>query len=132
MKTWIRIPVLVLFTVLLAGAALGQEVAFKDPTGDDKGPGTYVYPTDKVYTAGSFDLTEFKMKVSGGKAEFSVSVNTKLEDLASSITVMTKNQMSDFAMLDLNDVFLYVAGTEGSGTYTDVTLDRNGSVSDNV
>ncbi len=58
--------------------------------------------------------------------------NTKLEDLASSITVMTKNQMSDFAMLDLNDVFLYVAGTEGSGTYTDVTLDRNGSISDNV
>jgi outer membrane receptor for ferric coprogen and ferric-rhodotorulic acid len=58
--------------------------------------------------------------------------NTKLEDLASSITVMTKNQMSDFAMIDLNDVFLYVAGTEGSGTYTDVTIDRNGSVSDNV
>jgi outer membrane receptor for ferric coprogen and ferric-rhodotorulic acid len=58
--------------------------------------------------------------------------NTKLEDLASSITVMTKNQMSDFAMLDLNDVFLYVAGTEGTGTYTDYGLDRNGSISDNV
>ncbi len=80
MKTWIRVPVLVLFTVLVAGAALGQEVSFKDPTGDDKGPGTYVYPTDKVYAAGSFDLTEFKMKVSGDKAEFSVSVGTKLED----------------------------------------------------
>ena len=80
MKTWIRIPVLVLFTVLLAGAALGQEVSFKDPSGDDKGPGGYVYPTDKVYTAGSFDLTELKMKVSGGKADFQVSVGTKLED----------------------------------------------------
>jgi hypothetical protein len=58
--------------------------------------------------------------------------NTKLDDLASSITVMTKEQMSDFAMLDMNDVFLYVAGTEGTGTYTDYTLDRNGSLSDNV
>ncbi len=58
--------------------------------------------------------------------------NTKLDDLASSITVMTKGQMSDLAMLDINDVFLYVAGTEGTGTYTDYTLDRNGSLSDNV
>jgi carbohydrate-binding DOMON domain-containing protein len=80
MKNGIRIPVLVLFTVLVAGAALGQEVSFKDPSGDDKGPGNYVYPTDKVYTAGSFDLTEFKMKVSGDKADFSVSIGGKLED----------------------------------------------------
>jgi hypothetical protein len=58
--------------------------------------------------------------------------NTKLDDLASSITVMTKEQMSDFGMLDINDVFLYVAGTEGTGTYTDYSLDRNGSLSDNV
>src|SRR5450432_1218962 len=34
--------------------------------------------------------------------------NTKLDDLASSITVMTKEQMSDFGMLDINDVFRYV------------------------
>ncbi len=58
--------------------------------------------------------------------------NTKLDDLASSITIMTKGQMADFAMLDMNDVFLYVAGTEGTGTYTDYTLDRNGSIGDNV
>ncbi|MEO6993036.1 MAG: TonB-dependent receptor plug domain-containing protein, partial [Lacunisphaera sp.] len=58
--------------------------------------------------------------------------NTKLDDLASSITIMTKDQMSDFAMLDMNDVFLYVGGTQGTGTYTDYSLDRNGSISDNV
>jgi outer membrane receptor for ferric coprogen and ferric-rhodotorulic acid len=58
--------------------------------------------------------------------------NTKLDDMASSITVMTKGQMSDFGMLDINDIFLYVAGTEGTGTYTDYSLDRNGSLSDNV
>lgn len=58
--------------------------------------------------------------------------NTKLDDLASSITIMTKEQMADLAMTDINDVFLYVAGTEGTGTFTDYTLDRNGSISDNV
>lgn len=58
--------------------------------------------------------------------------NSKLEDLAASITVVTKEQMQDFAMLDINDVFLYTASTEGTGTYTDFTVDRNGSVSDNV
>jgi hypothetical protein len=58
--------------------------------------------------------------------------NSKLEDLASSVTVMTKEQMTDFAMLDINDVFLYTAGTEGTGTFTDYTIDRNGSVSENV
>ena len=80
MKKWLRFPVLLLATAVLAGSALAQEVSFKDPTGDDKGPGTYVYPTDKVYKAGSFDLTAFKAKVSGDKVEFSVSVNSTLED----------------------------------------------------
>jgi outer membrane receptor for ferric coprogen and ferric-rhodotorulic acid len=58
--------------------------------------------------------------------------NAKLDDLASSISIVTTQQMADFGMLDLNDVFLYVAGTEGTGTYTDFTLDRNGSIGDNV
>jgi hypothetical protein len=58
--------------------------------------------------------------------------NSKLEDLAASITVVTKEQMQDFAMLDINDIFLYTASTEGTGTYTDFTVDRNGSVSENV
>jgi len=58
--------------------------------------------------------------------------NTKVEDLATSITIVTKEQMADFAMLDMNDVFLYTANTEGTGTYTDYQIDRNGSVQDNV
>ncbi len=58
--------------------------------------------------------------------------NTKLEDLGSSVSVMTKEQMSDFAMLDINDIFLYTGNAEGTGTYTDVSVDRNGSVQDNV
>jgi carbohydrate-binding DOMON domain-containing protein len=63
-----------------AAAALAQEVAFKDPTGDDKGPGTYTYPTDPVYKPGSFDLTDFKFTVKGSKADVAVTVNSSLED----------------------------------------------------
>src|SRR5947209_18960951 len=58
--------------------------------------------------------------------------NSKLEDLASSISVVTKEQMNDFAMLDINDVFNYTANTEGTGTYTDFSINRNGDANDNV
>jgi outer membrane receptor protein involved in Fe transport len=63
-------------------------------------------------------------------------INSNIQDLASSITVVTKTQMEDFAMLDVNDIFLYVGNAEGTGTYTAGTgtgpADRNGSVQDNV
>jgi len=45
---------------------------------------------------------------------------------------MTKEQMSDFAMLDINDIFLYSVSTEGSGEYTDFAVNNNGQVADNV
>jgi carbohydrate-binding DOMON domain-containing protein len=81
MKSWFRFLVLAAVAATLAGgSALAQEVSFKDPTGDDKGPGKYTYPTDVVYKAGSFDLTELKVKQSGSKVDFDVSVNAALED----------------------------------------------------
>ncbi len=64
----------------LAAAASGQQVTFKDPTGDDKGPGNYKYPTDTVYKAGSFDLTQFTAKKNGDKVDFEVTLNSNLED----------------------------------------------------
>ena len=72
--------------ILAAAVALGastasaQEVVFKDPTGDDNGPGKYVYPTDPVYKPGSFDLTQLRVKQAGDKVTFEVSVNADLED----------------------------------------------------
>lgn len=65
---------------LSAVPARAQEVVFKDPIGDDHGPGKYVYPTDPVYKPGSFDLTELKVTQKGGKVTFAVSVNSDLED----------------------------------------------------
>jgi carbohydrate-binding DOMON domain-containing protein len=66
--------------VLVAGMAAAQEVLFKDPTGDDDGPGKYLYPTDKVYKPGSFDLTQLRVSQAGDKVTFEVSVNSDIED----------------------------------------------------
>lgn len=43
-------------TVLAFGSRVG---GLTDPTGDDNGPGSYVYPTDGAFNAGSLDLTNF-------------------------------------------------------------------------
>jgi len=59
-------------------------------------------------------------------------LNTKLDDLGASISVITKQQISDFAMVDINDIFMYAGNTEGTATYSDLTIDRNGNTSDNV
>ncbi len=59
-------------------------------------------------------------------------LNSKLEDLGASISVITKQQMFDTAALDLNDIFLYEANTEGTGNYTQFTPNRNGGVIDGV
>ena len=66
--------------LLGAGAFPAQAVEFKDPTGDDFGPGNYVYPTDTVYKAGSFDMTAFALEADGKKANVSVTLNSALED----------------------------------------------------
>jgi len=51
-------------------------------------------------------------------------LNSNLADLAASITVVTKQQLDDTGALDINDVFLYEANTEGAGTYTPSNLSR--------
>ena len=59
-------------------------------------------------------------------------LNSKLEDIGTAIVVMTKKPMADFALLDINDIFLHSVGTEGSGDYTDFAVNNAGSVADNV
>jgi len=74
-----RVSTFALVLFFAAGTAGAAGVTFKDPTGDDKGPGTYIYPTDGVYTAGSFDLVEFSVS-EGDNPEFKVTVNNRLAD----------------------------------------------------
>lgn len=84
------------------------------------------------------ELSPFQVSASTDKGYYASNtlsgtrINTKLEDLGASISVVTRQQMEDLALLDINDVFLYEANTEGTGTYTDFTIDRNGAVTDNV
>jgi len=101
---------LVVLSFIFCGAlAYSQEVTFKDPTGDDKGPGNYVYPTDAVYKPGSFDITQFTMKVNGDQANFDVTVNSKLED--------PWGMRVGFAV-QMVFIFIDTDGKEGSG-FTD-------------
>ena len=55
-------------------------------------------------------------------------LNTSLADLAASITVVTRQQMLDTAAIDMNDVFLYEANTEGTGNYTSFSYDSGGVI----
>jgi len=59
-------------------------------------------------------------------------LNSKLEDLGSSITVVTKQQMTDLGLLDINDVFRYEASTEGTDNFTGFVRNRTGGVGDQV
>ncbi|MBI5691998.1 MAG: hypothetical protein HZC55_18100 [Verrucomicrobia bacterium] len=58
-------------------------------------------------------------------------LNSKIEDLAASISVVTKQQLLDTAAVDINDVFMYESNTEGIYQWTSFTVDR-GNVSDDV
>ena len=55
-------------------------------------------------------------------------LNSKIEDLGASITVVTKQQLLDTAALDINDIFLFEANTEGTAQFTDQTVDFQGRV----
>lgn len=59
-------------------------------------------------------------------------MNTKLEDIAASITVITKQQMMDLALLNMDDIFSYEASTEGTRNYTAFSFDRNQVAIDNT
>ncbi len=49
MKSTIPAPIVALLPgLLLAGPAVADSLSFYDPTGDDNGPGSYLYPTDSV------------------------------------------------------------------------------------
>lgn len=98
-------------------------------------------PARKKGTEDLVELSPFEVKAESNgyyspNTMSGTRINSSIQDLASSITVVTKTQMQDLAMLDMNDVFLYAGNTEGTGTYTAGTgvgvADRNGSVADNV
>jgi carbohydrate-binding DOMON domain-containing protein len=106
---WTTLALATVACILLAVPADAQKVSFKDPTGDDNGPGAYTYPTDGVYKSGSFDLTGFSLEVKGKKADVSVDLNSTLED--------PWNMRTGFSV-QMIFVFIDTDGKEGSGFTT--------------
>jgi len=47
-------------------------------------------------------------------------INSKVENLGASITVVTKRQLNDTAALDINDIFRYEANVEGTYNFTSI------------
>jgi carbohydrate-binding DOMON domain-containing protein len=80
MKSVFSLRAVGIATLIAFGAGAANAVEFTDPKGDDKGPGKYVYPTDGVYKAGSFDITKFSAVKSGANVDFSLEVATGLDD----------------------------------------------------
>ena len=75
-----------------------------DPAGDDNGPGTYQYPTDSSFAAGSFDLTRFQVLSDGTFAYLRVTLATLVPT---------------FGVLDgaqLLDVYVHVPGASATST----------------
>jgi carbohydrate-binding DOMON domain-containing protein len=103
-----RFAVFTLGAALLAAPALaGDKVSFKDPTGDDNGPGSYKYPTDTVYKRGSFDLTDFTFEKKGDKADVTLGFNTTLEDVW---------KMGSGFSVQMAFIFIDTDGKPGSGS----------------
>ena len=75
-----------------------------DPTGDDNGPGTYQYPTDSSFVAGSFDLTRFQVLSDGTFAYLRVTLRT---------LVPTFGAIDGAQLLD---VYVHVPGASATST----------------
>jgi carbohydrate-binding DOMON domain-containing protein len=66
---------------LISLAHAGLVIEFKDPAGDDKGPGNYKYPTKGDYRKGDFDITSVKIEDKGDTVEFRVTVKNRIRDV---------------------------------------------------
>jgi outer membrane receptor protein involved in Fe transport len=113
-------------TIAASSVAIAQQTAQPNtgPAGTAAPVGTAA-PEEKA-----IQLSPFQVNSSRDRGYFASSslsgtrLNSSLKDLASSITVVTKTQLNDTAAIDINDIFLYEANTEGMFQYTDFVQDR--------
>lgn len=110
-------------SAMQADQAKAAQVTSDSASGEDK---------DKVVALTPFEVNATEDKgYYGANTMSGTRLNSKIEDLAASITVVTKQQLNDTAAVDLNDIFLYESNTEGIGQFTDPTNDGRG-IYDNV
>jgi len=96
-----------------------------------------VAPTDETDQTTPTLLTPFEVDSSqdtGYRARNTLAgsrVNTKLDDVASPITVVTKDFIDDIGAVDVNDILTYTVGTEGTKDFSSNTP-QLGRTSDNA
>lgn len=91
-----------------------------DPVGDDHGPGTYTYPTDTVFAAGSYDLTRFTAGTEGDEYVFSFEVVAPIQ-----------NPWGSPRGLSIQTFDLYIDTDPGAATGARQLIDgRNASLGD--
>jgi hypothetical protein len=105
------------------------------PAKNAPGPKDVLLTQKNVATSGASDediilLSPFEV-VSDNKGYMATNsasgtrLNSRLEDLASPISVVTKQQLTDMAAVDLNDIFRSESNVEGFYQYTEFTVDNN-------
>jgi hypothetical protein len=78
-----------------------------DPVGDDRGPGSYTYPTDAVFVPGAFDITSLKIMLDGeANVIFKVGIGGGLDSPWGGITGYSRQAI---------DIYLDTDGVAGSG-----------------
>jgi carbohydrate-binding DOMON domain-containing protein len=65
----------------LAAESHAFKMTFKDPKGDDKGPGKYTYPTHQSYRKGAFDMRKVTIKTSGSNIEVNIRMRRSIKDV---------------------------------------------------
>jgi hypothetical protein len=113
----------------VAAMQAAEKAAAATPTTTTASPST---PSADVVVLSPFEVVSDAKGYYQANSISGTRLNSKIEDLGQSITVMTKEQMRDFAMLDINDIFDYMASTEGTGSYSQFDTDRTGAVVDQV
>jgi len=70
-----------MLVVATAATALAfSKIVFKDPKGDDFGPGKHTYPTDRAFDARIFDLVSVTVEDAGSNVKFTVEFGGKITD----------------------------------------------------
>ena len=115
--------VLPLVLLAIATSTIWAQTAPRPPVGESK---------DEVLQLSPFEVVADTKGYFAANTMAGTRLNSKLEDIAASISVVTKQQMDDFGLLDVNDIFNYESNTEGTGNYTDFSFNSAGMPLDNV
>lgn len=98
--------------------SLDPVLSVVDPTGDDHGPGTYLYPTDVVFAPGAFDIELFE-----------VGQNEDLLSMKISFRGPIDNVWNSGIGLSLQTIDIYIDADPGKGSGGSILLEgRNAAL----